>query len=100
MAASATRCASTAGANGDLAINVVALGASFVPIDGAAVFLLNPATSVVLGLGPITGGSLQSDLPIPLSTTLVGLHLFGQGLVVPASGAALYTTNPDVKRLQ
>jgi hypothetical protein len=89
------------GTPGDLAINAAALGAGFTPIGNLSVFLLAPSASVVLGLGAVDGsGTFRSNLPIPSNPALVGLHLFGQALLVPANGNPFYATEPDVKRVQ
>lgn len=89
------------GAPGDLAMHVLSLGASFVPLSGTTVFLLQPATMVVLGSGPIANnGSFQIDLPIPANSYLIGLHLFGQALIVPANSTTFYFSNPETKRIQ
>lgn len=89
------------GTAGDLAINAAALGAGFTPLGNSSVFLLTPSASVVLGIGAVdAGGTFRSDLPLPGNPALIGLHLFGQAVLVPANGNPFYTTEPDVKRVQ
>ncbi|MCA8967256.1 MAG: hypothetical protein H6838_16675 [Planctomycetes bacterium] len=82
---------------GELALNVVALGTAFsVPFLDLA-FQLDPATSVVQGLGVVNGnGEFKSDLDIPNDPSLVGLRLTGQGAILDAAGSLL-TTNVDSK---
>jgi hypothetical protein len=88
------------GAAGDLAVNIASLGGSFTPIGGSAALLLDPNSAVVLGIGAVGGaGTFRTDLLIPTIPSLFGMHLFGQALIVPASGL-FYMTNPDVKRVQ
>lgn len=89
----------TIAAPGDLAMNLAALGTAFlVPFADLAV-MVNPASMVVMGLGTANGnGEFKSDLDIPNDPTLVGLRLFGQGVVAAPTGA-LYTTNLDAKEV-
>lgn len=90
----------THGPTGDLAVNLVALNAGVTPISASTTLLLAASQTVVLGLGPITGGTFRTDLAIPANPALVGLHLFGQALIAPANGSAFYMTEPDAKRIQ
>lgn len=87
----------TVAAPGGLAINLVALGTAFlVPFQDLAL-QLDPASLVILGGGPIpTGGEFRSDLDIPNNPALIGLRVYGQGVVLDAA-AGIYTTNLDTK---
>ncbi|MCA8953379.1 MAG: hypothetical protein KDE27_27955 [Planctomycetes bacterium] len=87
------------GQPGELALNVVALGASFsVPYLDLG-FQLDPLTSVVQGMGPLNGaGEFKTDLDIPNDPGFVGLRVFGQGVILDAGGNLL-TTNPDAKQI-
>lgn len=81
---------------GDLAANVIAFSRSFVPMLPLVVSL-DPATAFVLGSGATNGnGEFKSDLDIPNDPALVGLRVYGQGLVVPQVGLPFFT-NPDSK---
>ena len=86
----------TTGANGDIAINLAALGNSFlVPIQDVAL-QLNPAQMAILDAGVISGGQYQSSLVIPNVPSLVGLRIYGQGVVLQAN-SAMWSTNVDTK---
>ncbi len=89
----------TQAAPGNLAVNMASLGSAFnAPFADLAV-MLNPASMVVMGLGTTNGnGEFKSDLDIPNDPTLIGLRVFGQGLVSTPAGA-LYTTNVDAKEV-
>lgn len=90
---------STVGATGSLAVNCMAFGAGFAVPVGDLALQLNPSTTMVLGLGAIgTGGEFKTRLDIPDDVSLIGVRVFGQALVVPATGAA-YTTNLDAKEI-
>lgn len=91
---------STVGPIGLPAANLVAFGGGFsVPIADLA-FQLAPSTTVVLAVGSIgNGGELKSRLDIPNVPSLVGLRLYGQGMVLPANGLP-YSTNVDMKQVQ
>lgn len=85
---------------GSLAANCVAFGPSFTVPAADLAFQLQPATALVMEFGPIgSGGELKSRLDIPDEPSLIGLRLFGQGLVLPANGAP-WTTNVDMKTVQ
>ena len=86
--------------SGDIVANLIALNAGVLTLSPDATFLLNPAQAAILDAGIATGGLFRTDFPIPNNPTLVGLHFFGQALVVPASGAPMYTTEADSKRVQ
>lgn len=90
----------TNGAPGEMAANLAALGAGFsTPIPDVAL-MLQPSTAVVMAIGAINGaGELRTDLDIPNDPTLVGLRLFGQGLVAQANGV-LHATNVDAKEVR
>ena len=92
---------STAGAPGELAVQVLSFGASFVPVVGTAVLLLDPSSILIVGAGSIDpSGSFRTDLPIPNSTLLIGRHIFGQSLIAPGGSAPFYFSNPETKRIQ
>ena len=84
---------------GELALNAVALGSGFaVPYLDLA-FQLSPLSTVVQGIGPINGnGEFKTDLDIPNDPTLVGLRIFGQGVIMDGNGGLL-TTNVDAKEI-
>lgn len=89
----------TAAASGDFAANLVALGSGQTQVFGNQLFLLDPATTLVLAAGPVGGGGqLSSDLPIPNNPALVGLRVFGQGLVLKPNGA-IKLSNVDAKEV-
>lgn len=86
---------------GDLAVNLFALNAGFASAGGALSLLLDPMATVVLGVGAVDGnGEFKSDANIPNVPSLVGLHVFGQALIVPQANGAPYTSNPDSKVVQ
>ena len=84
---------------GDMAMNVVALGSGFtVPFLDLAL-LLSPATAVVQGMGPVNGnGEFKTDLDIPNDPSLVGLRIYGQGVVMTPVGL-IYTTDIDAREI-
>ena len=86
----------TNGQDNDIALNLVALGNGFaVPFDGLAIQL--SATSVVpLDAGVIGSGEYKSRLDIPNVPSLIGLRVYGQGIVLPQNGP-IYSTNIDTK---
>lgn len=88
------------GANGDLAINLASLGAGATPLSSTTTLLLAPATTVVLGFDVISAGRVRTDFDIPSIPSLVGLHIFGQALILPASATPFFFTEPDAKRIQ
>ncbi len=71
---------------------------AFVPLTGAGVLFINPA-STLLGLSGTVGGSgiLQINFAIPNNPALVGFELHGQGALFQAGGVTL--TNPDCKAI-
>jgi hypothetical protein len=86
----------TNGQDGDIAFNFAALGNGFaVPFDSLAVQLA-PASLVPLDGGVINAGEYKSRLDIPNVPSLIGLRVYGQGVVLPQSGA-MYSTNIDTK---
>ncbi len=89
----------THGTANDLALNLAALGAAFsVPFADLAL-QLDPASTVALGFGALDGsGEFQTNVDIPNVPSLVGLRVFGQGLILPQSGP-FYTTNVDAKEV-
>ena len=83
--------------SGSLAVNCMAFAAGFAVPAADLAFQLNPATTMVLGLGTIgNGGEFKTRLDIPNDTSLIGVRVFGQGLVAPTAAPA-YTTNVDAK---
>lgn len=87
---------SSVAASGSLAVNCMAFGGGFAVPVGDLALQLAPATTMVLGIGPVTGGEFKVRLDIPDEPSLVGVRVFGQGLIVPNNGPA-YTTNVDSK---
>lgn len=88
------------GSNGDLAINIASLDAGVTPLSATTTLLLAPGSAVILDFGPIQGGTLRTDFAIPSVPSLVGLHMFGQALILPTNGQPFYFTEPDRKRVQ
>ena len=83
----------TVGTPGDVAINAAALDRGFAVPLGTVTFLIDPALAFVVGIGSIdSAGQFRSDLPIPNNPALVGMQVFGQALIAPASGG-FYTTS-------
>ncbi|MBL9076630.1 MAG: hypothetical protein JNL08_03950 [Planctomycetes bacterium] len=82
---------------GSLALNFLSLdNAFFVPFGGLAV-QIDPASAFVLSGGVVdSGGEYGSRLDIPDDASLIGLRVYGQGLVVDPAGQ-WYTTNVDTK---
>lgn len=90
--------AGTQASPGDLAVNLFALNAGFVAAGGPLTLLLDPTATVVLGVGVANNnGEFKSDVDIPNVPALVGLHVFGQSLIVPQSTGVPFTSNPDSK---
>jgi hypothetical protein len=86
----------TTGTSGDLAINFASLGNGFaVPFDALAIQLA-PATMAVLDAGAISGGEFKTRLDIPNLPSLIGLRVYGQGVVLQQTGG-IYSTNIDTK---
>lgn len=85
------------GPAGGLAVNFLSLGnAFFVPFGDVAV-QIDPVSAFVLSGGVIDGGGeYSSRLDIPDDASLIGLRVYGQGLVVTPVGE-LYSTNVDTK---
>jgi len=87
---------STTGSDGDIAIHFAALGNGFsVPIADVAL-QLDPTRTAVLDAGVISGGEYQSQLAIPNVPSLVGLRIYGQGVVL-TQAMTLWSTNVDTK---
>jgi len=91
---------STLGPAGLPAANVIGLGGGFtVPIADLA-FQLQGNTATVLSVGAIGGaGEFKTRLDVPALPSLVGLRVFGQGLVLPGNGVP-YSTNVDSKLVE
>ncbi len=87
----------TTGPSGGLAVNFAALGnAFFVPFGDIAV-QIDPNSAFVLSGGALgTAGQFKSRLDLPDDASLIGLRVYGQGLVVTPVGD-FYTTNVDTK---
>ena len=86
----------TTGSDGDIAINFAALGTGFaVPIADVAL-QLDPTRMAVLDAGVISGGQYESQLAIPNVPSLVGLRIYGQGIVL-TQAMTLWSTNVDTK---
>ena len=45
------------------------------------------------------GGQLQITLNVPNNSALIGLEVFGQGIVAEQGGGDIYFTNPDCKTI-
>ncbi len=84
---------------GDFGINLAALGTTFaVPFLDLAL-MMDPASSLIMGGGPVNGnGEYKSDLDIPNDPSLVGLRFFGQAAIITSAGA-MYTSNVDAKEV-
>ncbi|MCA8976518.1 MAG: hypothetical protein KDC98_17490 [Planctomycetes bacterium] len=84
---------------GELALNVVSLGNGFaVPFRDVA-FQLQPTSAIVQGIGTLNGaGEFKTDLDIPNVPSLIGLRVYGQGVIMDASGGLL-STNVDSKTI-
>lgn len=85
-------------APGTLALNLAALGTTFlVPFAELAV-MMNPASTVILGAGVTNGnGEFKSDIDIPNDPSLVGLRVFGQALLFVNGGMRM--SNVDAKEV-
>lgn len=86
----------TAGADGDIALNFAALGNGFAVPIGDVALQLDPLRMAPLDAGVISSGEYQSTLSIPNVPSLVGLRIYGQGVVLTQS-LGLYSTNVDTK---
>jgi hypothetical protein len=86
------------GSPGDVAAAFLGFAAGFVPTPMAGVFFLGGPT-FLLGSGVVPPiGQLEIDLPIPANPALVGLELFGQGILSQQAGGVFFT-NPDCKTI-
>ena len=90
---------SSLGSTGDLAFNFFGFGTAFsVPLPGIAM-QLNLNVSRFLGFGVVDdGGEFETDIDIPNLPGLVGLRVFGQGILVPVAGEP-FATAIDVKEI-
>jgi hypothetical protein len=87
----------TQGPEGDLAINLLSLGSGCVIPLADCGLQLNANSTVVHGFGAIIGGEMETTLNIPMQPSLIGLRLFGQGVVL--SNGVFWSTNPDAKEI-
>lgn len=84
-------------ASGDVAVSALAFTtACTIPLDGTGL-LLNPNTLGILGMGACdSSGQMKITIDIPDVPGLIGLRVFGQGLVMQPNGS-FWTTNLDSK---
>lgn len=83
----------TSAATGDIALNLVALGTAQNLLFGNQFFMLNPLTTQPLDAGIVGGGGqFTTDLDVPNNPALIGLRVFGQGLVLQQGGSIKLTT--------
>jgi hypothetical protein len=87
-------------APGTLALNLAALGTSFLVPVGEVAVLLDPASTVALAAGVTNaGGQFRTEINIPNLPSLIGLRVFGQGVIAPV-GAPLFAANIDAAEVQ
>ena len=87
-------------APGTLALNLAALGTSFLVPVGEVAVLLDPASTVALAAGVTNaGGQFRTEINIPNLPSLIGMRVFGQGVIAPA-GAPLFAANIDAVEVQ
>lgn len=87
---------STVGTDGDIALNLAALGNGFTALFDGLALQLSLLTATPLDAGVINGGEYKSRLDIPNLPSLVGLRVYGQGIVLQ-QGGGIYSTNVDTK---
>ena len=88
-------------APGTLALNLAALGTSFLVPVGPIAVLLDPASTVALAAGLTNaGGDFRTEISIPNLPSLIGLRVFGQGVIAPVSGSPLFASNIDAVEVQ
>ena len=74
-------------------------GSGLVPVGSVAV-LLDPVSLVPLAAGVTNaGGDFRTEINIPNLTSLIGLRVFGQGVIAPAAGP-LFASNIDAVEVQ
>lgn len=84
---------------GDLALNLAALGTTFVVPFADLALMMAPASTVLLGAGVTDGsGEFKSDIDVPNDPSLVGLRVFGQALLF-TQGGAMFMSNVDAKEV-
>ena len=84
---------------GDLALNIAALGTTFLVPFADIALMMNPASAVILGAGITNGnGEFKSDIDLPNDPSIVGVRVFGQGIVFTPAGA-IFSTNVDAKEV-
>lgn len=85
------------GQPGSLGLNFVSLGSAFFVPFGDLGVQIDPTSMFVLSGGVIgSGNEFGSRLDIPDDASLIGLRVYGQGLVVDPAGQ-WYMTNVDTK---
>jgi len=63
--------------------------------------LLDPASTVALAAGLTNaGGDFRTEISIPNLPSLIGLRVFGQGVIAPVSGSPLFASNIDAVEVQ
>ncbi|MBL8752127.1 MAG: hypothetical protein JNK15_02395 [Planctomycetes bacterium] len=87
---------STVAADGDVALNLAALGNGFTALFDGLALQLSLLTATPLGAGVVQGGEYKSRLDIPNLPSLIGLRVYGQGIVLQ-QGGGIYSTNVDTK---
>lgn len=87
------------GAQGDMAINALAIGtACSIPFFDCGMQLA-PSSLGILGLGTMGGsGECSHDVAVPDAPVLVGLRVFGQSLILKQDGS-MFFSNIDAKEI-
>jgi hypothetical protein len=87
-------------APGTLALNMGALGTSFLTPVGSIAVLLDPASLVPLAAGFANAvGDFRTEINLPNLPSLIGVRVFGQSVIAPA-GAPLFASNIDAVEIQ
>jgi hypothetical protein len=87
-------------APGTLALNMGALGTSFLVPVGSIAVLLDPASLVPLAAGFTNAvGDFRTEINLPNLPSLIGMRVFGQSVIAPA-GAPLFASNIDAVEIQ
>ena len=83
------------GAPGELAFGFLSLGQGVTPLLNGEVLLVDAGQVVVRGSGRIRAdGSFEVPFTVPNDPTIVGMQVFGQGVVFRNNGG-FELTNPD-----